>query len=179
MRIELPVQIGDKLWLAKCAASQETTKCSICCGHKSVWVRNIEGDEYNIRCEACRAGQECPTGVETFWSYEAKAIPFEVASIPLCECEDGVWNIFVKSRLGEYEELKSLFKTEAEALAESKRLMEKAVAQKMVQNANRKKHSLGGHTFSVKDHNQEIKRAEGIIEWHRSRLLSIKKGKKP
>ena len=177
VKIELPVQIGDVLWMAQTQPVEVTVKCSVCCGRGSVWIINSEGDEFNVRCEACGLGFDAPRGIEKSWSYEPRALPFEVGEVTRWEIRDGVWTIHLRSQSGLYGEFSQLYPTEADALEASKKRMAEIVEQNIASSVRRRKSSLSSHTWSARYHNQEIEALEKKIALHKTRLLSKKKGK--
>lgn len=174
--LELPVKVGDVLYLPKYVQSQEWQKCSVCCGHKSVWVRNIEGEEFEVRCEACGKGFGDLQGFERVYSYEPNVSRFEVKEI---KSVDFVRNeIYVCSTMGECTYFASLCATEAEALEKSKEMMAERIKQNMGSRLSAKKQALPEHAWSVQYHNSQIEDAQRRLEWHQSRLLAKRKTKK-
>lgn len=181
MSIELPVKVGDVYWLPEHNATRATRKCSVCAGHGAVWVRNIEGDEFEVRCEACGTGYENCLGTETYYSYEPRVTRFEVQAIngvtfgghshPDGGC---AVEIDLTSTTGRRTWYEYLYATEAEALEKSKESMERIVRENMGRSLSRKKSCLPEHAWSARYHNNEIKEAELKIAWHKTRLLSKK-----
>jgi hypothetical protein len=176
MNIELPVKVGDVLWLPQHCAWQKTQPCSVCKGHKSVWVRNVEGEEWEVRCEACGKGYNDPQGCETDYVYEPHAARFVVGEITRVEFQkDGTVEIALRSITQQYATFDRLYANEADALKKSEEEMAHAVRQNMANNLSRKKAQLPEHAWSVRYHGDQIREAEQRIEWHRTRLLSKKK----
>lgn len=172
--MELPVKVGDVYWLPEHNSYQKTTKCSVCCGHKSVWVRNIEGDEFEVRCEGCGKGYNDPQGVEISYVLEARATKYVVGEIKSIDFRDRKPQISLSSTTGRHAYFDQLKTTEAEALAESQAAMDRLEASNMAHNLSRKKSCLPEHAWSVHYHNSEIKEAERRIAWHKTRLLNKK-----
>ena len=174
MSLELPVKPGDVLWLAEHNSYLKTEKCSVCCGHKSVWVRNIEGDEYEVRCEACGKGYEDVPGVEQYWAYDARATRFEVSEIKSVEFTEGSPKIYVESTGGRRAYVHELYTTEENALMASQISMDRLVRSNMAARLSAKKSRLPEHAWSVRYHGDCIRRAQKEIEWHSTRLLNKK-----
>lgn len=178
MNIQLPVKIGDVLWLPEHTATQLTRKCTVCCGHGSVWVRNIEGEEFHVRCEGCGKGYEDSPGVEKYYDYEPKVTRFEVASISSVDFKENEVDMYLVSTTGRQTRYSSLCTTEAEALTKSNDYMAFVIRSNMASGLSRKKALMPEHAWSVRYHNEQIKDAERRIAWHTTRLLNKKTGKK-
>ena len=181
MNIELPVKVGDVLWLPRHNSTQRHRACSVCAGHRSVWVRNIEGEEFEVRCEGCGKGHDCSLGYEEYYDYEPYALKMTVTEIRSVEFREGSVEIRVETDqpMYNYVDYKTLHATEAEALAVSKAHMERLITQNMGHNLSRKKACLPEHAWSARYHGNEIRDAERRIAWHKTRLLNKKtrKGK--
>lgn len=178
MNIELPVKIGDVLYLPEPTSTRVTQKCSVCAGHGSVWVRNIEGDEFEVRCEGCGKGYDACLGTEEYYSYEPRVTKFVVAKIHGVDFRDDKVGIDLESTTSRRTRYEYLCTTEAEALEKSTEHMERIVRENMGRNLSRKKQCLPEHAWSARYHGDEIRDAERRIAWHTTRLLSKKKGKK-
>lgn len=177
MSIELPVKVGDVLYIAEHHTTRVTRKCMVCAGHGSVWVRNIEGDEFEVRCEGCGKGYDACPGTEEYYDYEPRVTRFEVALIASVEFKGADLDMYLESTTKRTMRYSNLYKTEEEALAKSKEHMEATIRQNMASGLSRKKSLLPEHAWSVRYHNEQIKDAERRIAWHTTRLLSKKKGK--
>ena len=180
MQLDLPVKIGDVLWLPMHNAQRKTRKCSICCGHGSVWVRNIEGEEFEVRCEACGKGYEASTGSEDYYDYEPYAQKLTVTEIRSVEFRNAKCEIRVVTDHPMYNSVDyaNLCATESEALAVSKEKMDALVTQNMGRNLSRKASCLPEHAWKARYHSVEIQDAERRIAWHKERLLNKKSRRK-
>lgn len=176
--LTLPVAVGEVYWLPDHNAALVTSKCSVCCGHGSVWLRNLEGEEWNVACEACGKGYAEPKGVEKDYSFEPKVTRYEVKEITRVEFKaDGQLDITLKSTTDRWATFDQLYTTEAEALAKATEYMDNLVRVNMANKLSRKQALLPEHAWSVRYHNDRIKDAEKIIAWHRTRLLAKTKAK--
>jgi len=169
--IQLPVKVGDVLWMAKFRACAKQRRCSICKGRKSVWVVNVEGEEWEVACESCGKGFDASPGVETYYDEAPEAVRFEVASIPRVTVEPGGVVIELRSTSGDYATFASLYADEAAAWLTSVQNMRQRETENMTHDAKRNQIVVENHAWSVRYHQDQIKDAERRMAWHRGKLL--------
>lgn len=170
MRIDVPVEIGQTLWLANKKIERDSRPCSICLGHKTVTVSNRVGECYRVACAGCYVEGQGALGIEHYEVYVPKAIPFEV---------EAVTEIFVagKTQVVEFKAVDGrigcptdMFLTEQAAFVESQRYMDQVGAIRRDLAALCKTDKLRSTVGNLRWHKQAIAKAGETIRWHQEQL---------
>lgn len=159
-----PFQIGATYWLPSCSPRSTEEPCPVCQGAKVVTVcTSLEN--FTVDCEACSLGYMHPQGTVTEYHYDPHAEPFIIAEIVRVDAEG--WT--VKSRLGRKERFALLCETEAEALDVSKAAY-LAQEDRNMQARTHKRQGAGKAAWTVRYHNDAIKKLERELAYHRSKI---------
>lgn len=167
--IDVPFEIGDTYWREAGNARRVTVECPMCCGQKYVTVTIGTGEQYTVECEACKLGYQGPQGVITEYDVTPQAEVFVIAKIK--EWRNNQW--LVADNSGRTAYFHTLYKTEAEALAASKKRAADLEDRNM---ASRRKKKYGKvSSWSILYHKRQIAEHERGIAWHRKKI-DAKKG---
>jgi hypothetical protein len=142
----------------------------VCCGHKYVWFRNIEGTEFEIACSECAPGFDEPRGVVSEYVYEPGVQQVVLTGI----------SSFYNNRVSFFTNVQStvseddLYQDYETAVEVSKKEIAHCIEHNMrmselnTQEARKKASwSAGYHVKSIHEHQRKI-------DWHRARLNGAK-----
>ena len=163
--MEMPFSIGETFWQARHTPYQETVPCPICSGRKTVTVLIGDDEAVRVACDACGLGYEGPQGTITEWSWTPGAVPFVISGIAVLRGEE--WTVRASDE--RCEEFLALYRTEAEALAESLKRCDENTANNMRRRYHWKK-GLSKAAWTVRYHQGQIRDLERQLAWHRSRI---------
>ena len=163
--MNLPFEIGQRLWMPQEQPQRITKACPVCAGNLSFLVILGSGEQLALLCEACGKGFNQPTGVVQEWDYEPDAVPFEIAEVR--SFFNDRWTL--RSTTGMEHDFHDLYLTRNEALAVSAQRAIEAREHYMQSYQNTKK-NLKNASWSVKYHRDKITELERQITWHRGRI---------
>lgn len=123
---------------------------------------------WEVQCEACGKGYEGPQGVEAHWEVSTGASKVTITGLDRMDGDHVIVQVAgINRRTYEFSEL---YKTEAEALAESERYQAEFREQNTRSAEARNTHRRAETAWTVRYHNQCIKDYETKIAWHRSKV---------
>ena len=175
MEMKFPFEIGETWYLPEWNAQSTYVVCPVCCGHKYVWMRNIEGTEFEVACDACGLGFEGPRGAIQGYTYEPVVTTFVIASI---DRFDGDGDVVLRATTGRIASLKQLHKDHASALVKATESMAALIESNMRTGEGRTSYHRKHATWPVRYHNEQIEDHQRRIEWHKSKLNGKPKTKK-
>jgi hypothetical protein len=177
---------GVTVWQAVSSPRRLTRACSICRGHKIVWVCNIEHDEFQVECEACGKGYEGPTGAEEYYEYGPMAKGLVVKSITRVEYSktgDGAIEELSFSVEGEpsYSTFNHtyVYATPREALTEATRRVDEKMLEDRRRARSRQYYSAKNAAWQARYHTDNIKDLERQLVYHRGKVEELKRAPEP
>lgn len=167
MELKIPVEFGTTYYVPRHMAVQKQIPCPVCAGKREVELIDGYGVSWMVDCEACGRGYEGSQGTITEYVCEPAAVPFTPVKLSSMHGED---SIYVADLLGEIQNVKNLFADRAEAEAQSKKLMEAWQEDNHKRSAHIGTRAKTNAAWSVRYHNECIKKAQRQIEWHLSKV---------
>ncbi len=164
--MQLPFEIGQRLFAPRTRATAVTRPCPACLGQKVVTIIYGDGEHVQMRCEACGTGFDEPRGVVSEYELEPQADEFVIASVE--SLYNGNWR--VNSTTGAAEDFKDLCETEEQALEVSRTKCSDQYDRNMASRLHKRKSQGSRLGWSVAYHRQCIRDLERQLEWHRSRV---------
>ena len=164
--MDTPFNIGDVMWKPVCNPREVDETCPTCYGALRVTITLGNNDEVDIACDGCGKGDEGPRGVVHGYSYEPKAVRFEIKAVH--SMYNGEWTLL--STLGDMANYHELYTTGEEALVVSIKEMQACVDRNMRTRCAQTKHQRENLTWQVQYHEKCIKDAERQIAWHRTKV---------
>ena len=165
--IEMPFEIGQKLWAPATSPRQVTVPCPVCAGARAVTVILGSGERVGVACDACGLGFDGARGVIKEWEYDPHTEPFEIAAVR--SMRDGRWTLV--STTGTERQFDELCATEADALAVST-LKCAEIYERNMQTRQHKRAGVQRHTWSIQYHRKQIKDLERQIAWHTGKITA-------
>jgi len=166
--IDRVLNVGDKIWMARCALESVRQTCPICFGKLRVTL--ILGDESqaSVECDYCGKGYEGPRGYVD--DYELKSDPMLIEVTGRNMRQDGYkerWSYHVRNY---YAEADVLYETQEEAATRCAEMVAAHEEDEAARAEHRKQYGRKSFSWGVGYHLREIKRCEQQIAWHRQRV---------
>lgn len=162
-----PFAIGEEVFVAWARSyNQETIKCPVCDGKRSVTLILGDGEHVPIECEFCQRGCDPPGGYVTRYVAASGVNRAVIEGIAL---NDGDWKFTIDHHTHKLADA-DMFTNEAEA--EARRVVMHAEAERQAQ-ANFESQFKGSkrkHSWTVGYHRSEIADLKRKLEWHESKL---------
>lgn len=173
---EAVAEIGSTVWTADASSTAQTRPCRVCAGDRKVILIMGSGERVELDCGMCQAGYESPTGVETFYAYEAKPSPFRVTTIESVESGDGRCITYRNGGDGFYTSVpankcyltrEAALAACAELVAEREREIEQRLSQK-------EKSTNKSYAWNAGYHLREAKKFQKEAEYHEKKAVVLK-----
>lgn len=171
---EIPFEIGATYFVPRRGQSQIVVVCPVCCGHKYVWFRNIEGTEFEVQCSACAPGFEQPRGAVSEYVYEPGVQQVVLTGISSIYNDKVSFTTDVRGIVGT-EDLYTDYET---ALEVSKKEIEHCIESNMRMSEFRTQEARKKASWSASDHAKIINDHQRKIDWHQARLNGVRYTKK-
>jgi hypothetical protein len=163
---EIPFEIGGTYFVPRRRQEQRVVVCPVCCGHKYVWFRNIEGTEFQVVCSECAPGLEAPRGSVYEYTYEAGADQVVLTGISSIYNDRVSFTATVRGIVS----AEDLYVDHAEALAVSQREIERCIESNMRMSEFRTHEARKKASWSASYHQKLINDHQKKIDWHQARL---------
>lgn len=167
MELKIPFEIDQVMYSPRYHVHPVQVACPVCCGHRAVWMRNLQGEEFEVKCEACSRGCEAPTGTVEVYSYEPYAQKVRIIGLSSIDATN---KVYIETDTREVMAFEELYTTEEEALHVSHTIMVKICEQNIRSSESRTAYHRSHATWPVKYHNEQIRFHLDRIEWHTSKL---------
>src|SRR3990167_6959511 len=161
--IDVPFQIGQKLWSPSYTSQQVTVKCPACFGKRVVTIIYGDNEHVIVDCDACIRGCENPTGYIQNYNLVPKAQPFIIKQIE--SMFDNIWTF--KSEDGVSAPSNELYETENEALEIAQKRATENYEQNMRSRLSKRARTKKG-SWTITYHRQCIKDLEIQLAWHQT-----------
>ena len=165
--IETPFQIGDTMWAVEHSPKQIKVPCPVCAGKRQVELILGDGEHVWTDCDGCGLGYERARGFVEEYVWTPGARRFVIAGVASMHGGDD-W--YLTSEGGSQENLKNLFATEAEALAQAEKNRAAQIERNMMAGQRKRKDAGNRATRDAYYHRREIKECERKIAWHSARV---------
>lgn len=170
MELNIGVELGRTYYKAQHTAVQKRVPCTVCNGKLVVTLIDGYDQQWTIECEACAKGYEGPRGYEHEYDYTPNAEPFTPVKLASIHGD----SIYVSDLLGTQIDVKYLHETREEAIAVSEFSLKAMVEENFRRSAHSTRHSRKEKAWSVRYHNDCLKRLRQQVEWHESKVRAKK-----
>lgn len=165
--LTMPFAIGQTFYLPVNGSTRVQIPCPVCAGSLAVTVILGSGEKVGVPCDACGLGLSGPRGFIHEYQQTPGVVPFTIDRVLGFRGDE--WT--VASTDGAEVYFAHLFTSEADALAESERL----VAEHHERNMRTRQHTrstVQRTTWSVRYHREQIAELERQILWHKAKVRS-------
>jgi len=155
------LNVGDKIWWARCGVELVQEKCTVCYGNREVTLILGNGERVTLPCEYCACGYEAPKGYTTRYKYIAEPQYVAITGVRVNQTCKGDEREYTVGHYNLSEDV--MFDTQKEA---TEKCAEIAVAHDKEEQrragctkANKTKHfswSAGYHRKNIKDLQRQI-----------------------
>lgn len=164
-KLEIPYEVGSKIWTPGSGVVKERVECPECCGTLAVTLELANGERHSLECQCCKAGYEPARGWITQRTFTSDPIEAELTDIEITT-HSGVRYCVLGAWVG----LDMLFESKAdcEARCAELRAEHKADEDRIIFNnlkSKRKDLAWSVHYWrrKVKDLERELERARAYL----------------
>lgn len=168
MELQFPFEIDQVMYVPRYHAVRVQVPCPVCCGHRYVWMRNIQGEEFTVHCDGCGTGCAEPRGTVEEYSYEPYAEQVRITGLSRIDSGNKIY-VTTDSRhtVMAFDEM---YTSEAAALEVSRTIMVELCEQNIRSSEGRTAYHRSHATWPVRYHNEQIRSLTDRLEWHKKKL---------
>ncbi|MCP3657452.1 MAG: hypothetical protein GY766_21600 [Herbaspirillum sp.] len=82
-KLEIPYEVGSKIWTPGGGMAEVRVECPECCGTKVVTMELGNGERHSLDCRCCQAGYESPRGWVWQRTFESDPVEVELTDIEI------------------------------------------------------------------------------------------------
>jgi hypothetical protein len=170
MNIETPFKVGQTYWKAKSHCEQVKVPCPVCAGKRVVVVIDGYDKQWTVECDSCGIGHDYSRGYVHEYDYTPDVEPFTIANV--VSYREGEW--YVKDLSGNQINWDNLYATKEEAMGVSRKHMTELIEHNHRTWAARKQSDLKKKCWTLRYHQEAIRRFKKQLEWHESKISQLK-----
>jgi hypothetical protein len=170
MNIETPFKVGQTYWKAKSHCEQKWVPCPVCAGKKVVVVLDGYDNRWSVDCDSCGMGHDYPRGFINEYDYTPGTEPFTIAGVASFLNDE--W--YVKDQLGRQMNWADLYETQEAAFIASQKHLAELLEHNHRTWAARKQGDLKKKTWTLRYHQEAIRKFKDQLAWHESQISQLK-----
>jgi len=170
MNIETPFTVGKTYYKAKSHCEQKQVPCPVCAGTRVVVVLDGFGNRWSVDCDSCGLGHVYARGFISEYDWTPGTEPFTICEV--VSFSHGEW--YVRDKFGAQMNWNSLYETQEEALVASQKHMTDSIEHNHRTWAAKKQSDLKKATWTLRYHQEAIRKFKKQLEWHESKIAQLK-----